>query len=140
MKLVKRLAAHKLVRYIFIGGLSYLIELCLLIGLRYGLNLEQTTSVAISFWFAFAVSFVLQKFLAFKSVSVSAKRVAKQTVLYSALVLVNFGFTLLFVHIFTPFIGLIIARTTALIITTGWNFIIYSRVIFKEPSSTPKQP
>jgi len=140
MNLVKRLAAHKIVRYIFIGGLSYLIELSLLIGLRYGIGLEQTASVGISFWFAFAVSFVLQKFFAFKSTTLTAKRIVKQTLFYSTLVFVNFGFTLLFVHLFTPLVGLIIARTTALIITTGWNFILYSRVIFKEPSSTPKQP
>lgn len=136
MRMFSRLSQSSIFRYIFIGGLSYLIEVGLLALLIYGLKMTSVLAVGISFWLGFLTAFVLQKLIVFKNTNRSKKTVARQTLLYSGLVGVNYLFTLAFVAIFGPILGTIIARTIALIITTGWNYIIYSKLIFRSKNET----
>jgi len=136
MRIFSRLSQSSIFRYIFIGGLSYLIEVGLLALLIYGLKMTSVLAVGISFWLGFLIAFVLQKLIAFKNTDRSKKTVARQTLLYSGLVGVNYLFTLAFVAIFGPILGTIIARTIALIITTGWNYVIYSKLIFRSKNET----
>lgn len=104
--------------------------------LIYGLKMTSVLAVGISFWLGFLIAFVLQKLIAFKNTDRSKKTVARQTLLYSGLVGVNYLFTLAFVAIFGPILGTIVARTIALIITTGWNYVIYSKLIFRSKNET----
>ena len=131
MDFIRSLHQKPLYRYIFIGGISYLIEVALLALLLYSLKLSAVAAVAISFWIGFILSFLLQKLIAFKNTDSSKKTVARQSVLYSLLVAVNYLFTLAFVAALGPLIGTIVARTIALIVTTGWNYVVYSKFIFK---------
>jgi len=133
MDLYKKIAQHSVVRYIFIGGTSYIIEIAVLYILADIVGLGPTLGVALSFWIGLIISFFLQKLFAFRNKSFKKKLLLKQAVAYGALIVVNYIFTLAFVIVFEPIIGLIIARTVALIITTVWNFLLYSRVIFKQP-------
>lgn len=127
----KKITNNTLFRYIFIGGLSYLIEVITIYVIINYSDLGSLTAVAISFWLGLIASFFLQKFLAFKNKESSAKHLIWQSITYSILVIINYLFTLGFVAIFENTVGVFIARTIALIITTGWNFIVYSKVIFK---------
>ena len=131
-RLIRQVKTSTLLRYIIVGGTSYAIELSVLLLLVHVLHFNTTLAVSIGFWLGLVVSFLLQKFLAFKNTDTRAKRLTIQTVYYALLVLFNYGFTLLFVHLLEPFIDLSIARTLALIITTAWNYIIYKKVIFTE--------
>lgn len=123
---------NKGVRYLFVGGLSFVIEMGLILLLHNALGVSAVISVAISFWIGLVISFLLQKLITFKDRSRSTKKVAKQSALYGLLVGVNYLFTLTFVAFFETILGIFIARTIALIITTLWNFVIYKKVIFKE--------
>lgn len=124
------LLERPLVRYILAGGLSFASEITLIfILVRAGL--DSIVAVAISFWFGLALSFILQKILAFRNHERSASRLTRQAVAYGALVFFNYLFTLLFIWGLQDVIGLFIARTAALIMTTGWNYVIYSKMIFR---------
>ena len=131
-RLIRQVKTSTLLRYIIVGGTSYAIELTVLLLLVHVLHFNTTLAVSIGFWLGLVISFLLQKFLAFKNTDTRARRLTIQTVYYALLVLFNYGFTLLFVHLLEPFIDLSIARTLALIITTAWNYIIYKKVIFPE--------
>ena len=131
-RLIRQVKTSTLLRYIIVGGTSYAIELSVLLLLVRVFHFNTTLAVSIGFWLGLVISFLLQKFLAFKNTDTHARRLTIQTVYYALLVLFNYGFTLLFVHLLEPFIDLSIARTLALIITTAWNYIIYKKVIFTE--------
>ena len=131
-RLIQHIKTSTLLRYIIVGGTSYAIELSVLLLLVRVFDFNTTLAVSIGFWLGLVISFLLQKFLAFKNTDTRARRLTIQTVYYALLVLFNYGFTLLFVHLLEPFIDLSIARTLALIITTAWNYIIYKKVIFTE--------
>ena len=130
-KLLKSARNSQLIRYLFVGGTSYVLEIGLLAYLEYGLHIPTVISVSISFWFGFLIAFILQKIITFGDRQHSAKKIAWQSISYGLLVAFNFIFTLLFVQFFGPLIGVIVARTIALIITTMWNYVVYSKVIFK---------
>lgn len=118
-------------RYLIIGGASYLVEISLLYALSSLLLFSNLISVGISFWIGLLVAFGLQKFIAFRSPSTSSRMIARQLFLYGLLILVNYTFTLLFVHVTATLLGLLLARTIAIVITTTWNFFIYKKVIFR---------
>lgn len=130
-KLRSLLERSSLLRYIIIGGVSYIIELAFMYAI-FSLSSSYLLAVGISFWVGLIVSFLLQKIIAFRNKNKSAKKLALQAVFYGALVLVNYTFTLLFVGGLAIHIGLFVARTVALVITTGWNYFAYKHLIFRQ--------
>ena len=129
-KQIFRLWGSRPLRYIFIGGVSYIIELAVLLSLANLLLLSSELSVAYSFWVGLIASFLLQKYFAFNNKERSKRIVGKQTLLYGLLVLFNYTFTILFISWFSSLLGLIVARTIALVLTVTWNDFSY-RYIFK---------
>lgn len=130
MKTVKPILSLPIARYIIVGGVSYIVEVGILYGLQ-TINIHPLLAVTIAFWVGLTIAFLLQKVIAFQDKHTSPKKIASQTTMYMALVGFNYIFTLGLVHVLEPYIGLIIARTIALAITTIWNYILYSKVIFK---------
>lgn len=133
---MKRLLNDKVMQnpialYIFAGALSFAIELTVLHGALLTTN-SRPAAVTIGFIAGLTASFLLQKLLVFKDNQKNRSKTSKQVVAYLSLVALNYTFTLLFVEIVSDFISITIARTIALIITTGWNFIIYKLFIFKK--------
>ena len=118
------------VRYLFTGGVLYIVDISTLLLLSRIFSFSPVLAVACSFWVAFIVSFVLQKYITFGNKTKDKKELGKQTFLYALLVLFNYAFTLLFVSFFTDLFGLVIARTIALLITVTWNYFAY-RYIFR---------
>jgi putative flippase GtrA len=125
--MVQKILGNALVRYVLAGGLSYVVELSCLLALHKagGLSVEQATAVA--FWIGLSVSFLLQKLFAFQDYQKTLKTISKQLTAYGVLVGVNYLFTLAVVALF-PDSWIIISRTLALIITTGWNYLVYQYI------------
>lgn len=129
-RLFTRLKNKPAVRYVVVGGLSYLIEVAC-IYLLITLGTGSLVAIAISFWVGLVVSFLLQKLVAFNDKKRTARALAGQSLSYGILVIVNYFFTLGVVYIGAPLLGAYLARTVALIITTAWNYLIYSKIIFR---------
>lgn len=128
-----RLRSIRPLRYIFIGGISYVIELSFLLFLANVLSFSPELAVAFSFWVGLIISFTLQKYIAFSNTTKGRGAFSKQAVPYGALVLFNYVFTIISVSLLVNFLQLEIARTIALIVTTFWNYFVYKK-IFKTPS------
>jgi putative flippase GtrA len=129
--ILKRVIANTLFRYVLIGGVSFVIEIAVLYSMVHIFNLSSLIAVAVSFWVGLVISFILQKIIAFQDKDKSSKKLLRQSMIYISLVIINYFFTIVFVAILESTLGLLLARTVALIITTSWNFIIYSKIIFK---------
>lgn len=127
---VDRLKNKPVIRYVVVGGLSYLIELaCIYLFITLGAS--PLGAIAISFWVGLVVSFLMQKLIAFNNKKRSPRALAGQSLAYGLLVLLNYVFTLGVVYIGASLLGAYLARTVALIITTVWNYLIYSKIIFR---------
>ncbi|HEY8886538.1 MAG TPA: GtrA family protein [Candidatus Microsaccharimonas sp.] len=131
--MLRKLAQHQIIRYLFIGGFSYVIEILILFTLNHVLHFSPTISVAISFWVGFVVAYVLQKIVTFQNKEKSRHAIAKQLVGYSLLVLWNYGFTLLVVELFQNNLPVVVLRTIVIAITTIWNYALY-KILFKVSS------
>ena len=127
--MIKKLWKNTAVRYCFIGGLSYVIELIALFSLFKVFGLPRTVATGISFWIGLVIAFLLQKKFAFKDYSTETKVIAKQGVFYGLLIVFNYLFTLAVVSVFSNDL-LFFSRTLALAITTIWNYFIYKQQIF----------
>jgi putative flippase GtrA len=120
----KNITQNTLVRYLAVGGSSYVLEITVLYGLKTA-GLSSVAAVAISFWFGLLFAFFTQKLIAFKDKNSSKKAYAKQFTIYLALVAFNYAFTLGFVALFDTMLSVYLLRTIALAITTIWNFFVY---------------
>ena len=126
--MIRTLAQHQVVRYIFVGGFSFVIEIATLYSLNQVLRVSPTISVAISFWVGFIVAYTLQKLVTFQNKEKSRRALTKQLVGYSLLVVWNYSFTLLVVELFHASISVIILRTVVIAITTIWNYFLYKKL------------
>jgi len=128
--MLRKLAQHQIIRYLFVGGFSFVIEIAILYVLNNVLHLSATVSVAISFWVGFIVAYLLQKIVTFQNKEKTKRAIAKQLVGYTLLVLWNYGFTLLVVHLFQERLPVELLRTIVIAITTVWNYGLY-KALFK---------
>jgi len=128
--MLQKLAQHQIIRYLFVGGFSFVIEIAILYVLNNVLHLSATVSVAISFWVGFIVAYLLQKIVTFQNKEKTKRAIAKQLVGYTLLVLWNYGFTLLVVHLFQERLPVELLRTIVIAITTVWNYGLY-KALFK---------
>lgn len=128
--LVAKLKNSTLIRYIFVGGVSFIVELAILFGLL-GLGNTRQIATGIAYWFGLILAFLLQKFVAFQDARREVKILTKQGVLFAVLTTWNWVFTIGVVSLF-PSEWLLFSRILAQAIFVCWNFVIYKKVIFKQ--------
>lgn len=129
---IKTLLERPGYRYLVIGGSVYVFEIAVIV-IAQKLGASSLVSVALSFWLGFLLSFTLQKFVAFGDKRTHHKVVIPQFLATAALVLFNFGFTLLVTKILAHVFPALVTRTVALGVTTMWNFYFYKTRIFNTP-------
>ncbi len=118
----------RLFKYLAVGITAYIIEMLSLYIFNSVAGLGSVYSVALSFWVGFFVAFVMQKIITFGNYEKDIKKIGKQLFGYSILVLFNYMFTLIMVHLFMGHISVYIVRTLVIMFTTIWNYIIYIKL------------
>jgi len=121
------LKKNRLARYIFVGGLAYLIEMFAIYLLK-ALGLSSVQSVAVSYWVGLITAFVLQKYIAFENYEKDIKSIAKQLTYYLLLVFFNYIFSLSIVYLLDKSFDVYLLRTSVIIICTFWNYLIYKKI------------
>jgi putative flippase GtrA len=130
--LTRLLKESSLFRYVFVGGLTYLIDIGVLIGLYAGLHTSRALAASASFWTGLLFSFLLQKLVAFQDYQKEVKAISRQALSYGVLIAINYVLTVLIVDLF-PGRDIVYSRTLAVAITTLWNYVLYKKLIFREP-------
>lgn len=137
-KLLKKHAEK--IRFLFVGGFNTALDFIILFGLVF-LGLDKIPANYISTTVTMVISFFLNKEFTFKSKDKASKR---QFILFLAIT--AFGLwviqpiVILFVSWLLGSTGwaapiiLFIAKLVATIASLIWNFVLYSRVVFKKPA------
>ncbi len=126
----RQLLQHPGGRYLVIGGSVYVLEL-LIILVSQRLGASAVVAVSLSFWTGLIASFALQKLVTFGDKRLHHKILLPQILIFSLLVLFNYGFTLLMIKLLDNLMPVVVIRTLALAITVIWNFYLYRTRIFK---------
>jgi putative flippase GtrA len=133
--LLRLFKKHTGIRYLFVGGTSYVFELSALL-LTYHLTGSKAWAAAVAFLVGFCIAFVLQKLVAFQEFSKEMKALSRQWGLYILLNAWNYAFTVAFVSVF-PAKHLVLSRTVALVMMSAWNYVIYRKIIFRKRVKDP---
>lgn len=119
---------HHFVRYVFVGGTTFAIDLGLLLLLHDHLNVNVALATTISYWVAIVYNFILNRYWTF---SLSEKNnLHKHLAAYLVLLAFNYIFTVIFVSVVSNYTQVGIAKVLAVIIQIPWTYPIYKRYIF----------
>lgn len=116
------------VRYLIVGGLSYVIDISILLFAWKALDLPLWAATSCGFWASFSVNFLLSRYWTFDVAHVSS---VGQLVRYGVLVAVNYVITVLAVTgLHHAGLDVLVARTVVLAVLTVSTFFVYRRWVF----------
>jgi len=122
------------IRYLFIGGSVYILELAVIVIAQDIYGASPTWAVAISFCLGTAVSFFMQKLITFGDTRMHHRILIPQIIATALLIAWNLAFSVLLTRALQHHLPAVVTRTLALAITTIWNFYLYKTRIFKNSS------
>jgi len=123
---------HSFVRYVFVGGSTFVIDFVLLVLLHGHLDINLQIATTVSYWTAIAYNFTLNRQWTF---SASDKvNFSKHITLYLILLGFNYLFTLAFVSIVSNYINYALSKILAVIPQISWTYYIYKVHIFNKES------
>jgi putative flippase GtrA len=133
-KFLKIFKSSLIIRYLVVGGTSYIIELSSLLAIYHFGHTSRELATAISYWIGLIIAFSFQKLVAFQDYRREIKAISKQGLFFAILTLWNYIFTILVVgHINSKYI--VFSRTLAQIVFSCWNYFIYKKIIFNDKTN-----
>ena len=120
---------HHFVRYLIVGGSTFVLDFGILFVLhgQFQLNLAASTSVA--YWISISYNFILNRYWTFDARE--KESLTRHITSYFALLVANYLFTVTFVSIVGTHINYIAAKALAVAIQMIWTYQIYKKFIFK---------
>lgn len=120
---------RRFVRYVFVGGSTFLIDFVLLIVLHSLFGIHLLIAATISYWSSIVFNFFINRSWTF---GVADSSVAKHLTLYLSLLAFNYGFSIAFIAAATSLgMHFAIAKIIATGFQTIWTYVIYKKIIFK---------
>jgi putative flippase GtrA len=134
-KLTLYLYRHHFVRYLLVGGTTFIIDFGILFALHGKFNLNLAASTSVAYWISISYNFVLNRYWTFDSRE--KESLVRHITTYFALLLFNYLFTVTFVSIVGTHINYIAAKAIAVALQMVWTYPVYKRVIFVTPPAAP---
>ncbi|WP_311243185.1 GtrA family protein [Microbacterium sp. WCS2018Hpa-23] len=131
----QRLWSNSAVRYLVVGGFCFVVDVALLWLAHEIIGMPLAVATPLSFLASFAVTYTLQRIVAFDSDAKVVASVAR----YTALVIFNTIATTGIVWVIDALGGgWLIGKVVAVVATTVWNFFAYRHWVFatRSPRST----
>ncbi|MGY4540239.1 putative flippase GtrA [Arthrobacter sp. UYNi723] len=126
------LAQSSVVRFLIVGGLSFALDMGLLVILHEVLRVDLWIATPIAFVVSLVFNFLLQRLFTFRATNHGGVSAAR----YLLLVLFNVVVSDLIVTGFDALAWSYIAgKVTATVLTTVWNYFLYRHWIFKNSPS-----
>jgi putative flippase GtrA len=118
----------RMLRYLLIGSLSFVVDLGVLVALRQGAHAPLWVATTAAYWTGFCVNFSLQRTVTFAA----RGAVGSQLWRYAALVVVNFAGTLLIVQAASAaHIGYATGKVLAVMLFVIVNYMAYNLWVFR---------
>ena len=133
------LVSHRLVRFLFSGGMAVLTNVGLLFLLVHVFGIYYLSSSIIAFTVAIFVSFTLQKFFTFNDRNRS--KIRQQATFYFGFQIFNLGVNTLFMYIEVDLLHIqyLVAQMLIVIVMTIYNFFVYKHLVFTPDAIYNKQ-
>ncbi|HVV25592.1 MAG TPA: GtrA family protein [Candidatus Saccharimonadales bacterium] len=125
---------HHFVRYLLVGGTTFVIDFGILVILHGHLKLNLGTSASVSYWVSIIYNFALNRYWTFDSREKDS--LARHISTYMILLILNYLFTVTFVSVVGAHINYIIAKALAVGIQMIWTYPIYKKYIFVAQAKT----
>lgn len=127
-KLFSKLYRNSALRYLAVGGTSFLVDFGLLYVFHELVGIRLWISTGIAFLASFFFNFTFQKIFAFSSKANRGWSLVK----YILLVGFNTIATIGIVALLYTYIGWELAKVISTVLTTVWNYLAYRYVVFSD--------
>jgi len=121
---------RKLIKFIISGGLAAITEYSTFFLLIHFVHLPLIESNVISFLSGFVVSFLLNRSWVFASNGKIRRQLVAYLILASVNLVLSNVLLLCFVQILT--LPALVAKIISMVIIASWNYVFFSRFIFKD--------
>ena len=119
---------HHFVRYLLVGGTTFVIDFGILYILHGIMNLNLAASTSVAYWVSISYNFLFNRYWTF---DVREKEsLLRHMTTYFMLLLFNYLFTVIFVSILGEHINYVIAKALAVAIQMTWTYYVYKKYIF----------
>lgn len=125
---VKFMYRHHFVRYLFVGGTTFMLDVIVLVFLHGKLNINLAVSTSLAYWLSVLYNFSLNRSWTFSKSE--QESLHKHATLYGALLAVNYLFTVTFVSLVSHYIYFGLAKALAVMIQVSWTYYLYKNYIF----------
>jgi putative flippase GtrA len=127
---------HHFIRYLFVGGTTFMIDFALLYLLHSKAHIELAIATSSGYWISIVYNFFLNRTWTFSAVEKTNLR--KNLSTYLVLLGCNYIFTVVFISILSHSINYLLAKVLAVAIQMTWTYYIYKNYVFvkKEPQNT----
>jgi len=125
----RKVYEHSFVRYVAIGGTTFVIDFSLLVFLHSFMHAPLLVAATISYWSSIAFNFLANRFWTFGA---TETHIAKHAVAYGVLLGANYLFTIGFIAGATHLgVAYTIAKVMAVAVQIPWTYVAYKKVIFR---------
>jgi len=119
---------HHFVRYLFVGGTTFVLDFGILFFLHGICKLNLAASTSVAYWISISYNFVLNRYWTFDSRE--KESLMHHITTYFALLVFNFLFTVTFVSIVGTHINYVAAKALAVAIQMTWTYVVYKKYVF----------
>lgn len=121
---------HHFVRYLFVGGSTFVIDFGILYFLHSVLKLNLAASTSVAYWISISYNFILNRYWTFDSREKESLK--RHITTYFVLLVANYLFTVTFVSTVGTHINYVIAKALSVGLQMIWTYPVYKRYIFTE--------
>lgn len=127
---------HHFVRYLAIGGTTFIIDFGILFILHGKLKFGIAAATSVAYWVSIIYNFVLNRYWTFDSRE--KESLQRHITTYFFLLVLNYIFAVTFVSFASDHINYIVAKAIAVVIQMIWTYPVYKKVIFVSSKPVPK--
>lgn len=121
---------HQFIRYLFIGGSTFVIDLGLLVILHDVLHINVLISASLSYWSSILFNFTMNRLWTFNKKGKDG--IEEHILLYALLLGFNYLFTIGFIWVATHAgMHYTLAKVLAVGIQIAWTYIVYKKIFTK---------
>jgi putative flippase GtrA len=119
---------HRFIRYLFVGGTTFVIDFALLFFLHDTLSTTITFATSAAYWISIVYNFLINRHWTFDANEKA--NLKRHITTYFILLVGNYFFSVIFIAIASSFMYFMLAKVLAVAIQMTWTYYLYKNYIF----------